>query len=85
VFGRAVDVRHCDDARLRVERGGFVFYDVVPAGVALDAAVEEAERARREAAEADAAAKAAEPAGGACPVRASDDDACVVAAAAAST
>ena len=57
------------DARLRVRRGGFVYYDVVPSGVPLDEALADAARARDEAAAADAAAAAAAAAeADACPI-----------------
>ncbi|KAI8463946.1 MAG: hypothetical protein J3K34DRAFT_442033 [Monoraphidium minutum] len=57
------------DPRLVVERGGFVFHDIVPLGVALHEAAAEAAAARSEAAAADAAAAAvAEEEGSQCPV-----------------
>jgi hypothetical protein len=56
------------DPRLRVERGGFVFFDVVPRDVDLDAAAAEADKARKDAAAADAAAAEALEAAGGAPV-----------------
>lgn len=75
VFDRAIDIHLCSDPRLRVERGGFVFFDVVPRDMELDSAAAEAYKARREAAAADAAAAAAAVGGqdgedGCCPIAA---------------
>jgi hypothetical protein len=71
LFDRPIDVHERYDPRLRVERGGFVFFDVVPLDMDLDEAAAEADKARKEAAAADAAAaeaEAAAAAGGATPV-----------------
>jgi len=71
LFDRRIDVHTVHDPRLRVVRGGFVYYDVVPSDVALDDAAAEAEKAQREAAAADAAAAAVAAAEGEqCPVTA---------------
>jgi hypothetical protein len=58
VFDCPIAIHKIIDPRLRVVRGGFVYYDVVPSDISLDDAAAESDKAQREAAAADAAAAA---------------------------